>query len=153
MGRIRRWAVLLFAVGFLLSAGRTVAQANQATSGTGDLGVHAGRHFYDQSVIQDNPSKVSTTRTWVSGGSAPTGWIGSEARMYSDRGGVVALCGTSGMIKSPWATSSYSAQWLKESGWCGGAGYYFTGGKSGCWNGNGYDYYWSLRTPDLYLLS
>lgn len=93
MAHIRRWAVVLFAVGFLLSMGRTVALADQASSSTGDLGIHAGRHFYDQSVISNSPIKLSSTRTWVSGGSAPTGWIGSEARMYSDRNGTVALCG------------------------------------------------------------
>lgn len=43
MAHIRRWAVVLFAVGFLLSMGRTVALADQASSSTGDLGIHAGR--------------------------------------------------------------------------------------------------------------
>jgi hypothetical protein len=104
-------------------------------------------------MIQDNPSKVATTRTWVSGGNVATGWLGSEARMYLERNGTTSLCGTSGMSYNPWATSSYSMSWLRESGWRGGPGYYFSAGKSGCWTGNGYDYYWSLRSPNLYLLS
>lgn len=148
-----RWCLLSLMLGFGFSFSASVASGNQASSSVGDLGIHSGKHFYDQATIQDNPSKVASTRTWVSSGTAATGWIGSEARMYVERNGTTSLCGTSGMVYNPWATSSYTMSWLKESGCCGGAGYYFSAGKSGRWNGSGYSYYWSFRSPNLYLLA
>ena len=133
-----------FVAGFVTGGGG-VAVAASVSSSVGDLGTHSGFHYYNQATAYDT-SDAGYTTTWVSGNTnAPSGWIGSEGRLFTSSG---ALCHTSGMQY----TSGPSVSWAVP-GFKGGcaAGYFYSYGKSATWNGNGYGYYYTFRSPNIYM--
>jgi hypothetical protein len=131
----------------LLVGTASAAAAATVSSGVGDMGVNYGRHYYNQAVaIADAVNNTGWTDTWVSGTTkVSSGWIGSEARLFRDTG---ALCKASGMGYNPAAATTYSRSVYNTS--CP-ADYYYAYGKSAAWNGNGYTYYYTLRTPNIYM--
>lgn len=126
------------------------AVAATVTSSVGGMGTHSGASFWDQSIAGTSSAGYATTDTWTSK-VLPTGYIGSEARLYLESG---ALCRTSGMYYIPQSGSGWSkTTWRTSPTTCGGAGNYYSRGKSAAWNdpGGPYSYYWAFSTPYLYI--
>ena len=129
----------------LVASGGSAAIAATVSSSVGDLGVHSGFHYYNRAEAL-NTSDAGYTTTWVSGTkNAATGWIGSEGRLFTSSG---ALCRTSGMKYADGPAVSLTIPAVKGS--CA-AGYFYSYGKSATWNGNGYGYYYTFRTPNIYM--
>lgn len=139
-----RPALIAFASAFLFSATAGVAVATQVTSGNADLGIRAGYHWYDRSYIDDS-SRTAATITWVSSGSVPTSWMGTEAISYKDSG---AMCKTTGM---QYNTSGPVHDLGRGTSPSCGSGYYFSKGISTTRNGQAYSYFYSPSSPVLYI--
>lgn len=78
--------------------------------------------------------------------------MGSEPRLLYSNG---ALCETGGMSYSGSSLYFYRRTLLyggsADVGQCGD-GYFYAKGKSAVWNGNGYSYYWTFRTINVYMI-
>jgi len=144
---LRVRAGLLGGAGVAVIFGASGAAAYAVTVSYSTVGqFNTGGHVYDnQASIGVGSVNFASTGTWTDNNqNVPSGWIGSEGRMVKSNG---ALCATTGMLYMPGAGSG----WNVATNTICGHGYYFSQGKSAGWNGNGYNYYYTFRTPNLYL--
>lgn len=140
--RVGSWLVV--GVGGLALACATGTAAYAASASSSVAQFSTGGHTYDDQATASSPHTASTG-TWNDvNANVPGGYIGSEGRMFRSDG---SMCSTSGMQYMPGPGSAY---FVPTNTICG-AGYYFSYGKSAGWNGNGYSYNYTFRSPNVYM--
>lgn len=141
-------AALAFIICFAIPAIATIDYSSVFT-----LRTTSGITFTNQARVEnEGTTSSSDTTTYASRSGVPDGWMGAEARLLYSNG---ALCETSGMGYSNGGryyyrrTAVYGGR--DDSGQCGD-GYFYARGKSAVWNGNGYSYYYTNRTINVYMI-
>lgn len=120
-------------------------------SSVSTMGSYAGYDFRNQAWVYDANPGQGATRTWVLSGTPPTGWLGAEGRVLRQSDG--AICSTTGMLFTTTPVSSIArGSWRPiNSSLCPSGGQYYSQGKAGRWNGNGYNYQYTFRTVAVRL--
>lgn len=140
-------ATLAFLVGFA-----TPAVAQVVYSDRGTLVTRGGVTYSNQARAENEGSTSSADTTTYASSTVPASYMGSEARVMYSNG---SLCKTSGMTYTNRRLSSYRQTVLyggsADVGACGD-GYFFSKDKSAVWKGNGYSYYFTLRTVNIYMV-
>lgn len=111
----------------------------------GSYGPQAGYAYRSRSGVngQNLPRNYATLTVEVtSGGNAPPGYIGAQARMYKSNG---ALCADTGMQYNANAASGYTVPTLGSP--CIGQTIY-SKGRSQAWTGSSYNSYSSFQSPN-----
>lgn len=135
---MKRSLLILCCALTFFSVGSVAAVAAEYSSTVGAYSA-GGVNFNTQSKISNQYTGVhGIANTWVNTGNAH---MGSDALLFLSNG---ALCLDAGM-KYAYSSVISDVQWPN----CG-SGYYYTQGKSAGWNGNGYDYHWMFRTPNMW---
>ena len=137
----RRLATFAAATGLLFGAGVGAAQAATAygTVGTVNAG---GRSYSTQSVFVSDAPAYAATNQWT-GSAVGAGWMGTNARTFY---GADILCRDGGYYFNSGSTTFMgSAQYTT---W-GAHSDYYSWGVTAHWNGNGYEYWYTFRSPSL----
>lgn len=112
------------------------------SSGYGYYGPIAGQSYRNQATADNVGTGHADTYVLDTTGSSPAGWMEAEARVFISTG---AMCSTSGMIPAPSAGSTWAAHKQNTCGY----GLRYSYGKSAAYNGNGYNYYYTFKSPNI----
>lgn len=140
-----RFAVLTgFICGALLGSA-SAAIAGTSYSGWGYTGTVNGRTYKTRSIMYTVPTmtkdEAETTIFTISGANVAAGWIAANGRKFKNG----ALCSQTG-----YEFNASAADGLGALTWGGcGAGVYYSYGTIAAWNGSGYNYYYSPKSPSL----
>jgi hypothetical protein len=135
---LRRTAAIAFAA-MLVTLGFAAPAMATAYGTVGDLGVHAGKHYWSQAWISGY-DRVGYASTWVGGTSDDLGYMGTRTFVYHDDG---LLCNDSGY----WYNYTHRRTTTAGTGYCG-SDYYYSRVYSKVWNGDGYTEYAGFRSPN-----
>jgi hypothetical protein len=133
-----------------LAAGAALGAASVALAATSYSSIgytpRINGHVYEtQSIMYTIPTLThdeAETDVWTQGGeTVGTGWIGINARKFVNG----SLCNQTGYQYNTRSTSFFGAL---TAGGCG-SGVYYSYGTFDVWNGGGYDYYYSQKSPSL----
>ena len=142
----RSWAMISATLGltaFLVSASITAAHAASVASTPKYLGAYGGHSFSTTSYMDDMGSGYTWQSVSATGGDAPTGWIGVQAKQYLQNG---VLCNSSSTVYNPSPVLNYTAS---TTGNCG-LDYHYSMGRGGFYTGSNYS--WATGNPSPYLL-
>ncbi len=122
--------------------------AASAYSSVGDYGPIDGISYANESLIQVGSSSSDPVWTnayvWAQNDAyVPAGWVGADARLYNSSGAEVYNSGMSYCDSS----LSNGADFQVDAEDYVGTGNYYAQGVTASWNGNGYDDYWTFKTP------
>src|SRR5690554_1640701 len=138
-----RFIVSTFIVGILIGTLSTVVIAATATSNYGYYGPINGYSYKNQAKVgNDSGLYGRTTVMNDSAGTVPTGYMGTQARLYKSD----ALCEADIMYYNTSETSG-GITVLTDTD-CG-EGTYYSKGVTAAYNGNGYDLYNTFQTPNI----
>lgn len=146
----RRCAAVAFITGTVLGASIAAVATASASAAYGTVGTYTtnGINYENQSGVAapENGYKgygYSEAAT-VSGGDVATGWIGVLPRLYLSNGDICAE-------RSDYTYTNTSAASLATGvyGSCGTTYAYYSYGVTKAWNGNGYNAYFTFRTPNV----
>jgi len=148
--RKRRLIVVLasaFLVGSSVGGVATAAvAAGYAFSNNGYYTV-AGRQYVNYAFLdaQTNPYAYAQTRTGpYSPSSSPTGYVGSRGRLFIQSTGAMSCEGTTSYSNT---SLTYPSNWSNQSCTRYSHGSWYSYGVSYSWNGNGYNPWYTFRTP------
>jgi hypothetical protein len=125
----------------------SVALAATAYSAYGYTGTVNGHDYGTRSIVYTqqpgSPSDWAGTTVYTTGGeNVGAGWMAADARKFKNG----SLCDETGYLYN-----SISTNWeepIAEARACG-SGTYYSYGLIAVWNGNGYNYYYSQKSPSL----
>lgn len=140
---LRKVMALAAVIGFSFAIGVAPAQAATAYSPKGYYGPYAGYSYDNQAVVSNNTFVYAATYVDTqNGGTVPTGYMGALARLYKGS----ALCKSNGYSYNNGAASGISES---TGGSNCGSGTYYSYGASAAYNGNGYNYVYTFKSPNL----
>lgn len=142
----KRPVILGLICGVFLGAA-SVALAAEAYGTVGGTYVIDGHTYYNRSDILTqqggSPSDWAYTVTWTQNNSTVgAGWIAVDARKFKNG----SLCEQTGY---QYNSSPVTGLGLYANSVACGSGTYYSYGLTAYWNGNGYDYYDTFRSPSL----
>lgn len=137
-------AAIAFVIGILFSTSITVVLAAEASSPYGSYGPYLGYTYLNQAVINTGPYSVNahTTVQTESSTSVPTGYMGAQARLFDSSGTLIEYSNMT-YNDSPTSIMSTLAYTINRPGT------YYSHGISAAYTGNGYDYYYTFKSPYL----
>jgi hypothetical protein len=138
-----KMVTLIFALGVFLSF-LTTAIADQASSGTKDLGTVNGHHYGANGLISTDYGVEGYSVITCTDGAVPTGYMGISSYVYNSAGTCVRY--------SPWSynTSSVQSIGTSTSRYYVSGTYYRSKGSCKMYNGSNYTEKPSNYTPYLY---
>ncbi|WAH99157.1 hypothetical protein [Arthrobacter sp. MMS18-M83] len=143
----RRFSVALL-VGLLIGTGAGIAQASTVYGSLGYLWSDGIEYENQATAENDNwPGYVDTWIYTADGHYAPMGYLGADARSFLDDGTTnPPMCADHGYHYNTSSTPQFNDDLLIPCG----LGYYFSWGVTATYNGNGYDYYYTNKSPNIY---
>lgn len=137
----RQLATLAAATGLLLGVGVGAVQAAAAYGNVASVYV-GGRTYSTQSFFVSDAPAYAGTNQWT-GSAVGAGWMGTNARTFYGNG---TLCGDGGYYFNSGSTTFMgSAKYTT----CGAHSDYYSWGVTAHWNGSGYSYWYTNRSPSL----
>ncbi len=134
-----------FAVGIVLGVSGPVLAA-VTSSAIGYYGPIDGYNYENQADLSLSGG-IFVPETAVStqqGASTPAGYMGCNARLFNTNTG--ALVQQSGMIYDNSSGNNFS---VEQDDLTSRTGSYYSYGITAAYNGNGYDYYYTFKSPSL----
>jgi hypothetical protein len=124
-----------------------VAFAAEADSTVGYTAVVDGHEYATQSSVYTqqlgSPSDWASTQLWTTNYAyVGAGWMAADARKFKDG----SICEQTGYQYNN--SSVYYQEAMAHTTACG-SGTYYSYGVVAVWNGSGYDYYYTFRSPSL----
>jgi hypothetical protein len=134
-------AVAALICGVLSGLSIGVATASSAYSNWGYYGPYDGYSYQNQAEVSNNTRIFAVTQAQTQNNSnTPTGYIGALARLYKNS----ALCASNGFTYTSGTASGLGVP--TEGSGCG-SGTYYSYGESAAYNGNGYNYFYTFKSP------
>lgn len=143
MLKLAKIAIPTFIMGLVLgSAG--VAWATTATSPYGYYGPIFGYQYYNQANVTTTSTGANAT-TWVGSyqdAAIPVGYMGEIARLYNSNGVLETYSSWTYNASAVYAMAVTSPNDSFHQS-------YYSYGITAAYNGNGYDYYYTFKSPNV----
>lgn len=124
---------------FGISVGAAIA--GTASSPKGYYGPIKGWSYWNQATVHTGSPRIYASTTVSQNGTSnvPSGYMGALARLYKNS----ALCASNGYSFNSGPANSLSVPTLSACG----SGTYYSYGATAAYNGNGYSYYYTFKSP------